>query len=110
MGVTFFSDRVCARDGCGTSLRTMRSDAVWCSRACYERVRRGSSTHRPPTQTRRATRPSGVQVSYLKAVEACTRALGTFGVTECAAPIVARNELKAVLSDRQRAVVEARRL
>lgn len=48
--------RLCARSGCGTSLSSMRRDAVWCSRACAMAAKREASPHGGRTGATQRTR------------------------------------------------------
>jgi hypothetical protein len=96
-------ERVCAC-GCERSLEGMRRDAVWYSRGCAMRWRRAHpgkslltahSANKGRTRTRH--KPSGLQVSFRKAVEA---------LTELLAKPEAERALAKALSPRQRARLE----
>lgn len=96
----------CSRKGCLADMADMRSDALWCSRACYERVRRSESAHRSPMPQ---SGPSGLQVSYRRAVLAMAICLSTVhDVPVAQAQAEAEGFLGYALSDAQRARLEAR--
>lgn len=107
--------RVCARPECGRSLRGMRTDAVWCSEACRKRdarehpaehAQRRRSPDKAPTKRRR--RPSGLQISYQRAVRELANELAGLppATDHDRAPAhhrrVAADVLSRALSDRQR--------
>ncbi len=91
--------------GCPASLAGMRADAVWCSPACAMRARRDGRANKARTRSG----PSGLQVSYRKAVEvvACDIA-DVFGVTKVSARLFAENAIRDALSSRQRELLQAR--
>jgi hypothetical protein len=107
--------RMCARDGCPQSIDGMRPNAIYCSSACKTaawKVRAGYRTQgiRNTSRTRKTGGPSGLQVSYGRAVEAVTRQLRLIGYSSDSGEDVetARMVLREALSDLQRARLDAR--
>ncbi len=95
--------RHCKNRACGRSLAGMRSDAEWCSRACAMAAKRARSANGG-----RTSGPSGLQVSYRRAVMAMAVCLSTrYGVPVEEAQAEAEDYIGYVLSDRQRARLDA---
>jgi hypothetical protein len=108
--------RVCAHEGCSTVLAGARPEAVYCSAACRTAAWRARSGYRIPTlseqrkpsQNGRA-KPSGLQVSYRKAVDQVADMLErSFIEKPCNARRLAEGAVKAALSERQRAILAER--
>jgi hypothetical protein len=108
------TERDC-RCGCGQSLAHRRYGAVWASESCRkaflrERAPANASRKRPP-------RPSGIQVSYRKAVEAIVARFGPHMYGHWCYPQSFEDEIRqnaelallAALSPRARAQVELQR-
>lgn len=93
----------CRNDLCNAALSQMRSDAVWCSRACAMNQKRRDSANVGRTGLRRS--PSGAQVSYFKAVTVLTEALSGVAVLGFDETWV-REHLRQALPARQRARLE----
>jgi hypothetical protein len=92
-------ERVCAC-GCGRSLEGKRRDAVWASRACAVRWARSNPG-----------RPSGLQVSYRKAVAVLADWLAvppTDGCTPHPEEILAEEILRDALPRRQQQILKQR--
>lgn len=96
--------RHCGRAACTNDMADMRVDARWCSDACAQRVRRGERAYTAPTK-----RPGGVQVSYRRAVMAMSIDLSLRGVPMEEAIAAAEASMRYILSDKQRARLDARR-
>lgn len=108
------SERVCAC-GCGASLDGMRKDAIYASPQCrslgwkrrvgYADPRRRKASRNGKT---RRSGPSGLQVSYRKAVETAIEML-VAGCDEMYIPEeFAERFMSRALSERQRALLEQR--
>ncbi len=96
--------RRCGRAACKADLSEMRPNAKWCSQKCAMRVRRGEKA----LQTRTGG-PSGLQVSYRRAVMAMAVSLSTrHGVPVEEAQAEAEGYMRYILSDRQRARLDER--
>lgn len=105
--------RTCANKNCGASLDGMRASARYCSAGCRTagwKDRKGITGYRAVKASLNGRRkPSGMQISYRKAVEALARrlaALGPLGPDD--ALTAAERVLRPALSDRQRELLEQR--
>jgi hypothetical protein len=117
--VILVEHRFCAC-GCKRSLDGMRKDAVWYSRACAVRWGRenpGKSLRDAHSANKRRTgttaKPSGLQVSYRRAVEATVTAIWDFAAerisgNDVSIEDVAERAQRGALSDRQRELLEQR--
>ncbi len=108
------TDRLCARLGCDEPLTSRHANARYCSDACKSaayKARTGYALHatRTPCQTRKSSGgPSGLQVSYRKAVEVVADFLTGPRLPREGAERVAACLLTQALSDKQRARLQAR--
>ncbi len=98
------NERTCK--GCPASLAGMRADAVWCSPACKMAATRAARAHKARTRSG----PSGLQVSYRKAVVLAVRCMYELesGWADWAIEEGVERIMREGLSSRQREILEAR--
>lgn len=100
--------------GCPRSMDAKRSDALWATEGCRKAFHRGTAPASPDKA--RTRKPSGLQVSFPKAVRTLAAALKELDVATDGKPLITDDEyakaangiLNPALSDRQRQQLEAR--